>query len=239
MNDLSLVLPAYNERKTLPVVLKDWKSALSKLNIPYEIIVCEDGSTDGTAEYLRKHASLGIELSQSKTRRGYGGAVLAGIMLAKKSHILCIDSDGQCDPADLPSFWKARSKAQVIIGWRTHREDHVQRIIFSALFKAFFTLLFPDPPKDPSAPFVLFQKAHITPFLPLLTYLREGFWWGFVATCIREHISLCELPMHHQLRLAGDTQVYQTKNIPGIALRNVLGLIKLRFAPSPTTTTQL
>lgn len=232
MTGLSLVLPAYNERKTLPVVLKDWKKALISLHIPFEIIVCEDGSTDGTSEYLRKNASLlGVELSQSKTRRGYGGAVLAGIKHAKHTYVLCIDSDGQCDPADLPSFWRSRNKAQVIIGWRTHREDHVQRILFSACFKAFFALLFPNPPKDPSAPFVLFQKKEIQPLLPLLAYLREGFWWGFVAACIREHISIYQLPMHHQLRLAGDTQVYQAKNIPGIALRNILGLIQLRFAP--------
>ncbi len=233
MTGLSLILPAYNERKTLPIVLKEWKSALEKLRIPFEMIVCEDGSTDGTSEYLQRYkVKLGLTLSQSKTRRGYGKAVLAGIKLAKQPYVLCIDSDGQCDSKDLPIFWKTRDAAQIVIGYRTHREDHLQRILFSACFKAFFAVLFPNPPRDPSAPFVLFQKKNIQSLLPLLSYLQEGFWWGFVGACIREHKSIHEIPIHHQLRLAGDTQVYQAKNIPGIALRNGIGLLKLRFASS-------
>ena len=107
----------------------------------------------------------------------------------------------QCDPADLPTFWKARNKAQVIIAGA-----HIEKTIFNAFSSQHalrhFCCVVPQSAQRPSAPFVLFQKTYSTSLLPLLTYLREGFWWGFVGACIRENISIYELPMHHQQRLA-------------------------------------
>lgn len=228
---LSVIFPVYNERETIGTVLQEWHDALRTLALDFEIIVCEDGSTDGTTKHLRSlQKTLPFTLDHQDVRRGYGGAVMDGMRQATKSLILCVDSDGQCDPRDLPAFLERQAHSDVVIGWRTERADNIQRLLFSKAFHGLFSLLFPVPIHDPSAPFVLFHRGRVLPHLRYLAYLKEGFWWGFVGMCAKKHLRIVELPMHHRSRLAGDTVVYKPKRIPGIALRNGIGLIKLKLA---------
>lgn len=230
MKDISVIFPVYNESETIETVLKEWKDMLDKSDIAYDLVVCEDGSKDGTTELLQQiQHNYNLVLNQKKTRRGYGGAVIDGIQESNSHYCLCVDSDGQCDPNDFMAFWEKKENADVLIGWRQERADTVQRKLFSGCFKLFFTLLFGSSVHDPSAPYVLFKKRNILPLIPYLRFLREGFWWGFIAACKKKNLTLSELPMHHRKRLKGDTQVYKPKEIPRIAFTNILGLIKLRM----------
>ena len=231
MYDLSVVLPVYNEVQTIETVLSSWQKLLDKQPLSYQFVVCEDGSSDGTSQLLRRiRKRYKLHLNQKLERRGYGGAVIDGITSANSEYILSIDSDGQCDPKDFPKFWQSRRKAKVIIGWRIKRADNSQRKVFSFLFKTVFLLLFPTSVHDPSAPFVLYKKDTVLPHLGYLRYLKEGFWWGFVGTCVKARISIKELVINHQKRLNGVTVVYQMKKVPGIAIRNLMGLFHLRMA---------
>ena len=64
---------------------------------------------------------------------------------------------------------------------------------------------------------------------PYLKYMREGFFWGFVAICLRKKIKIHQININHRLRLSGKTNVFHLNKIPSIALRNILGLIKLKI----------
>ncbi len=228
---LNIIFPVHNEEDSIESVLKEWKQELDKQNLTYSFIICEDGSTDGTKELLvqlKKKYPLKLDLKQK--RRGYGAAVIDGIKISNSDYILCVDSDGQCDPKDFSLFWNDKEKAHAIIGWRKKRADSLQRKIFSILFKNVFMTLFPTTIHDPSAPFVLFKKQTIVPHILYLTYLKEGFWWGFVGMFIKKKLSLQEIPINHRLRNNGTTQVYKAKNILGISTRNLLGLFKLKLA---------
>lgn len=230
MTQVSIILPVYNERKTIEPVLREWKKELVKLKVSFEFIICEDGSTDGTTEFLKKiEPKYNLILNQVKTRRGYGGAVIDGIITAKSKYLLSIDSDGQCDAADFSNFWKNRDEADILIGWRAKRADAIQRKIFSFLFKTVFNILFPTTIHDPSAPFVLYRKKTVLPYLKYFKYLKEGFWWGFIGTAVKKRLTVYELPMNHRVRLNGKTVVYKTDKIPSIAFRNLVGLIKLKL----------
>jgi glycosyltransferase involved in cell wall biosynthesis len=230
MTKLSVVLPVYNERNNIEIVVKEWKEKLDKLKIEHELIICEDGSTDGTSEFLRQIKNrYSLILNQAQKRRSYGGAVIDGIKSAKCKHILCVDSDGQCDPNDFSKFWKNRNKADIIIGWREKRADSFQRKVYSNLFKIIFKLLFPVKIHDPSAPFVLFQKQSVLKLDKHLKFLKEGFWWGFIAASYKLNFTICEISVSHRKRLSGQTVVYQFQKIPSIAVRNLIGLIKLKI----------
>lgn len=230
MRDLSIILPVYNEKDAIGRVLLEWEKELSKYISDYVFIICEDGSTDGTKELLEKlKRRIPILINQKEKRRGYGGAVLDGINEADSKYILCVDSDGQCDPADFKSFWNSKDNKQVLIGWRKNRADTRQRKMFSGMFKYVFDFLFPSKMHDPSAPFVLFKKQDIVPNERYLRYLKEGFWWGFVGMCIKRGLSIYEIPINHRRRFIGDTQVYKATKVPSIAFRNLIGLIRLRF----------
>lgn len=229
--ELTVVLPVYNEKDSIAKVVSEWIEQLKKITT-FEIIICEDGSTDGTKKVLKLLAKRYKELTVNSVqyRRGYGLAVLAGIKEAKGKYVLCIDSDGQCDPSDLPLFWKNRNLGKVMIGWRTTRIDSNIRKAYSRIFRTLFNLLFPNRLHDPSAPFVLFSRRKILPLLSELEYLKEGFWWGFVGACLKRKIKIEELPINHRARVAGQTRVYTLDKIVGIARRNVIGLFKLRFS---------
>ena len=231
MDTLSVILPVHNEVLSVEKVIQEWKKTLDRQKISYKLIIAEDGSKDGTKELLSKIKNkYSLILNQKEKRRGYGGAVIDGINAANSKYILSIDSDGQCDPKDFSKFWENRNRAQIIIGWMVNRADKMERIIYSSLFKRLFLLIFPTKIHDPSAPYVLYKKNDIQPYLTYLSYLREGFWWGFVGLCVKKKITLLELEIQHQKRLDGETQVYQINKIPSIALRNIVGLCRLRLA---------
>lgn len=237
--DLDIILPVHNERETIEGVLQEWTESLSALGLYYRFIICEDGSTDGTKELLTNIATkYSIVFSQKAERRGYGRAVMDGIQAATAKYVLCIDSDGQCDPQDFVSFWRMRDVANVLIGWRTVRADSPARKLYSLMFKTVFYLLFPTKIHDPSAPYVLFEKNTVIPYLIYLGYLQEGFWWGFVGTCMKVGLTINEIPIHHRLRKSGKTQVYTLKKIPSIAVRNIVGLLRLRFS-TPITSAEV
>src|SRR3989338_9171250 len=179
MYDLSIILPVHNEKETIELVLQEWKKELENFPLKYKLVICEDGSTDGTQKLLLKiRKKYRLILNQKAYRRGYGQAVIDGIKTADSKYILCVDSDGQCDPKDFKNFWLKRNQDKVIIGWRRQRADPIERKLFSFLFKIWFKLSFPSNIRDPSCSYVLFRKKTILPFLKYLNFMNEGFWWG-------------------------------------------------------------
>ena len=198
------------------------------------MIIAEDGSTDNTKNVLKKI------LIKNKTKfvsnikykkRGYANAIRSSIKIAKGRYILCVDSDGQCDPKDFIKFWKKRFllKNSVIIGHRFKRNDTKQRLIMSKFFLLFHRLLFFSNIKDPSCPYIFCKTSFFKKINPYLKFMIEGFWWGFIAICIKKNVKIYQIKINHRKRVSGKTNVFLLKKIPSIALRNILGLIKLRL----------
>lgn len=228
MDDLAVMLPVHNEKETIAACLNQWQKTLDDLQILYTFIVCEDGSTDGTKSLLVKLAdSYKLILCQTRQRRGYGTALIDGIQRTKQHYILCFDADGQYLPSDFPRFWKMRHRAAVIRGVRVSRADPFWRQIFSRLFKIVFNLFFPSSLRDPSSPFILFQRSVVAPYLAYLSLMSEGFWWGFSGVCIKKQLSFFEIPITHRKRISGKTRVYLLNKIIMVAWRNLRGLLQL------------
>ena len=123
---LSIVLPIFNEVKSLEHVISNWSQFLNKNNILHEFVICEDGSTDGTKELIVNLKSrYPISDQSAQHRRGYGGGVIAGITASKHEYILCIDSDGQCMPDSFLNFYNNKHLADISIGNRNPRNDPI------------------------------------------------------------------------------------------------------------------
>jgi len=230
--NLSIILPVHNEVGSLERVVSEWDSSLHEIpGLRHVFIICEDGSSDGTKELIielnRRYSILNNSLS---SRRGYGQAVRDGIGLSETDYVLCIDSDGQIGPGQMNEVWRRRSKDHFLMGWRYPRVDPSVRLISSKLFKLYHGLLFPNRLHDPSCPFVFGHTELFKRVAPLLVYMKEGFWWGFVGACWKLKVPIDEIAIIHRERFAGDTQVYRLAKIPGIFLRNSVGLLKLRLA---------
>jgi glycosyltransferase involved in cell wall biosynthesis len=226
--ELEVLLPVHNEAETIGATIREIYGEVSR-RLDVRFIVCEDGSKDGTQAALTALSrEIPMNLSLSEARKGYSRAVRDGMRALASPYLLCLDSDGQCDPKDFWNLWDARHDADVVMGWRVDRADTRLRRALSRLFYLFYQALLRVPVHDPSCPFLLARKAVIERLVPELGAMQEGFWWEFVARAHRRGYSIKELPIHHRPRAGGTTQVYKYRKMPGIFFRHLLALFRIR-----------
>lgn len=232
MKGLQIVMPVFNEKDALPLVVAEWHSQLTKLKIDYEFIICEDGSTDGTKELLQKLIKkYPILIDQARERRGYGKAMLSGINAATAEQVLCIDSDGQCDPNDFHKFWKTRNLNTILLGERKPRQDTKLRKIYSFIFHIFFKILYRDKLKDPSSCFMLAPTKILQKLSKQIAYTEESFRWGVCAAALKYKVKIDEIRINHRKRISGRTRVFTLKNTPGIVYRGAKGIVQIKQSP--------
>lgn len=117
--ELSIVIPCLNEKRTLGSCIRGAQSAIDHLGISAEIIVADNGSTDGSPSVARE---LGARLVHVETR-GYGSAVRAGIAEARGRYVITGDSDGSHDFAEIGEFvGKLNQGYDLVVGNRFRGE---------------------------------------------------------------------------------------------------------------------
>jgi dolichol-phosphate mannosyltransferase len=224
---LQVLLPIHNEAESIEATIEEIFAQISPV-VPMQFLLCEDGSKDNTKEVLRQIAQrVPAKLLLSDERKGYSRAVRDGMLAAEAPYLLCLDSDGQCDPKDFRQFWECRNEADVLIGWRVDRADNKMRKLMSRSFYMIWRSLFRCPIHDPSCPFMLAPRNVISEIAPRMGAMKEGFWWEFLARVHRSGYKLLEFPVQHRQRAAGITQVYRLKKLPGIGYKHFLALFKI------------
>jgi glycosyltransferase involved in cell wall biosynthesis len=225
--DVEILLPVHNEAESIEATIREINDELSS-RLKIDFIICEDGSIDHTKEILRKLArELPLRLNLSDARKGYSQAVREGMHMLEAEYLLCLDSDGQCDPKDFWAFWEARADYDVVLGWRVARADTFVRRTLSRFFYLIYQAAFRVPVHDPSCPFVLIKRAVALRLTDELGAMQQGFWWEFVARVNRRGYKIKELPVHHRLRSAGVTQVYRWRKMPGIFFRHFAAIFRI------------
>ncbi|HEX5614763.1 MAG TPA: glycosyltransferase family 2 protein [Acidimicrobiia bacterium] len=117
---LSVVVPVYNERATVAEVLRRMRAVELPEGIDVEIIVVDDGSTDGTRDVLRQLGDSTVRVVLHETNRGKGAAVRTALGHANGDYVLVQDADLEYDPDDWPRLLAPvlRGKATVVYGSR-------------------------------------------------------------------------------------------------------------------------
>ncbi|MDD2649666.1 MAG: glycosyltransferase [Candidatus Cloacimonetes bacterium] len=124
--DISVVIPIMNERKNLPILYEKLVNVLGDLDQRYEIIFIDDGSRDGSTEYLRNLSLSETNVVLIQFRRNYGqtAALSAGFKYANGHIIVTMDGDLQNDPADIPKLLEKMAEGYDLVnGWRKDRQD--------------------------------------------------------------------------------------------------------------------
>src|SRR5438309_9875862 len=127
--ELSLVIPVYNERDNLPVLVEEIGRALAGRGggEPYEIVAVDDGSTDGSLDVLKalKREHPEIHIVAFAANAGQTAAFAAGFGAARGRVIVTLDADLQNDPADVPVLVAEleRSGAAAVVGYRVDPRD--------------------------------------------------------------------------------------------------------------------
>jgi dolichyl-phosphate beta-glucosyltransferase len=128
--ELSVVIPAFNEERRLPATLVDLVDHLAGLHRTYEIVVVDDGSTDGTSDVVRKFERLApsIRLIRLPRNSGKGYAVRVGILSCRGERVLFADADGSTPIAELARLERALDEgADIAFGSRA-LQSHETRV---------------------------------------------------------------------------------------------------------------
>jgi len=136
---LSIVVPLYNEEESVEELVSRIREVGRSFRFPYEIILVDDGSTDGTWDAIQRLKPGNPELRGIKLRSNCGQtpAMVAGFDHAKGEIIVTLDGDLQNDPADIPILLdKMKEGFDIVSGWRVNRKDHSSRVLPSKVANA-------------------------------------------------------------------------------------------------------
>lgn len=219
--DLSIVIPAFNECANLPSLTKKIHNVLSELNISYEILFVDDGSSDLTLKCLEKLSQEYLEVGYLSLSQNYGHqiALLTGLKESKGHVAISMDADFQHPPEVLPFLYQQwlKTSPDVI---QTRRQDTLKqqsslKNFLSTFFYKMMNIIFRSDLVEGGADFRLMGPK-------LINDLRSSkrtsiFLRGFCAkSCYKSYI----LDFEVDLRLYGDPKYTLKKQIE-LALQGI------------------
>ncbi len=162
--ELSLVLPAHNEVENIRWLLPHLATTLPALAERYEVVLVDDGSTDGTGDTAtRLAAELGIELRivRHESKSGYGATVGDGLRATRLAYVAFTDADGQFEVADFALLVPLLENADLVGGWREERNDAAMRSVVSWVFNTLILVLYRLPYRDIDCAMKVMRRAVI------------------------------------------------------------------------------
>jgi len=158
---LSMVVPCFNEEGNIARVVAQATDVGRQLASELEIIVVDDGSTDGTAQVLETLQQTVPELKivSHPRNRGYGAAVRSGLARAGMDTIFLTDGDGQFDLEELPAAARLLGEHDVVAGYRTHRQDGWWRRLWGRSWTALVNQAFGLQVRDANCAFKLVPRS--------------------------------------------------------------------------------
>jgi glycosyltransferase involved in cell wall biosynthesis len=135
---LSVLIPAYNEAESLPELIAGIETHAAAF-APYEILIVDDGSDDGSARLLDELADSRPHLGYLRFGRNHGksAALAEGFLRCKGDLVVTMDADLQDDPAEIPSLIaKLEEGFDLVSGWKRKRQDPLSKTLPSKLFNA-------------------------------------------------------------------------------------------------------
>lgn len=222
---ISVVIPAYNEEENLGPLMDEVSSVMDSLGRSYEIIVINDGSTDGSARVLRELSRRypGLRPITLACNSGQTTAFAAGFAEARGDVVITMDADLQNNPADIPRMLEYLDTHDVICGIRRRRRDSFLRLASSKIANAIRRAVIHDNITDIGCSLKVFRKVALDKLL-----LFDGMHRFFPALLEWEGCRIMEVEVDHRPRRAG-TPKY---NIRNRLFRTVADLLVVRWMKS-------
>ena len=229
---LSVVIPAYNEAKRISATLLDIDKYLSKQQYNYEILVVSDGSTDNTAQVVKKTQELvrNLQIIDNKENHGKGYVVQQGMLEARGKYRLFMDADNSTTIDHLDKFWpEINAGNDVVIASIEIKGAKIEQT--AAWYRRFLGKIAKYIIRigaglweihDSQRGFKLFSEKAVRKIFPKQTLMRWGFDFEILALAKKIGFKIKEVPIHW--KNAGESKVGL-----GAYFRTFGELIKIRL----------
>jgi len=200
---VTVLAPAYNEEENLPILVPEIVEALDPLGHELEIIVVNDGSTDGTSAVLRDLSEQApcLRVIEFAANAGQTAAWDAGFKAATGDVVVTMDSDLQNDPADIPKLLDLLDEYDVVSGVRQRREDSWVKRVSSKIANTVRNRLTGDRVTDVGCSLRAIRREFLDG-LQLYNHMHR-----FLPTLLKLRGARCgEVAVRHRPRIHGKTK---------------------------------
>ena len=219
---VSVVVPVYNERDNLEPLRDEIVPVMESVGEPFELILVNDGSTDGSTEVLRRlrAGDARIRVLSMERNSGQTAAMSAGFRAARGAIVVTLDADLQNDPRDIPLLLEKLEGYDAVVGWRARRRDTWVRRASSRIGNAVRNALSQDDIIDTGCSLKAY-RAEALGRIKLFNGMHR-----FLPTLLRmEGCRVCQVKVGHRPRLTGDSKY----NIRNRLVRSFADLLAVRW----------
>ena len=207
--DLAVVIPVYNEEKSIKNCVDSWSRVLSSLEISYVLLILNDGSWDETERVLSELPPIESLTIIHKRNEGHGPTILQGYIHATETAewVLQVDSDNEITPEVFHNFWNSRHGQEAVLGFRTGRKQSFVRGVISRVAKSITGTLYNCHLRDVNIPFRLIRSDVLAPIIARIP--RNTFAPNIVISGALTRIgaTITELPVPFQPRAHGEASL--------------------------------
>lgn len=232
MIDISAVIPVYNEEANLTSLYDELRVVLSELTPRYEILFVDDGSSDDSAEVLRRLYERDEHVRVVRFRRNFGqtAAFTAGFDHAQGDLIVTLDADGQNDPVDIPKLVQKLDDGEydIVVGWRVDRQESLLRRLLSKSANAIINRVTGLEIHDRGCSLKLFKAdlvKHLRLYGELHRFLPE------ISSTVGARVA--EVPVNDRNRRFGQSKYGAISRTPRVLLDLLTVAFMLGFFTSP------
>ncbi len=207
---VSVVVPAFDESEHVETNLIELAGTLTSFGWPFEIILVDDGSTDGTsarAEQAREHISQTMRVIRCEEHRGKGAALGAGAAAARGEYVVFLDADLELHPRQLPALLHAllSSNADAVVGSKFHPGSNIVkypaiRKFYSVGYYWLVKALFGLPLRDTQTGIKAFKAAMLRDVLSRVVAERFAFDVELLVIATDLGYDVAEAPVEVRLR---------------------------------------
>lgn len=220
---VSVIIPAKDEAGAIVDLLREIRDGA--IAVPFEIIVVDDGSTDGTGEAVRRAGLPDVKVLRHEVSGGKSRAIRSGVLAARGEIIVTVDGDGQNDPqylAGLIAPLLADPTVGLVAGQRTARYDGVAKKTVSKIANRMRRTLLADDTRDTACGLKAMRRA---PYL-LIPFFDNNHRF-FPALFMREGWKIAHVPVVDRPRTSGSSK-YGILDRALVGLPDLLGVWWLR-----------
>lgn len=215
VTSISAFFPCYNDEATIASMVNLALVTIDKVGVDGEVIVIDDGSTDGSAAVLKdlQAEQPRLRVVTHEQNRGYGGALLSGFGAATKQWVFYTDGDAQFDPAELEQLVvRAAPDVDVVQGYKIRRADNMVRRVIGRVYHRSVSVLFGLKIRDTDCDFRLIRRSMLDQIT--LEHTSGVICVELVRKLQDAGARFVEVPVHHYPRLHGQSQFFR---VPAVA----------------------